>query len=352
MSYHDGWAALNLEMPPRVPRTEYSAENHWKLVQRVTGINVDVESTDEQKEKARQAFKKEWNYDFNFRTFINRHIFGDKRTTMGHAEYAAGGVDYNDDIHSLVDDPEEALRFDPIETYGLPPKAEIRRAFEDDYKQRCRDYPDCVNMTGVYITLISGLLEILGWEMLLTAAGVDRDRFGELANRYAKFIGHYYEALAEADVPVVMIHDDIVWTSGPFIHPDWYRKYLFPNYKNYIGPLLESGKKVMYISDGNYTMFIDDLVDCGVHGFVLEPMTDMKYIAEQYGKSHVFIGNADTRILLRGSKAEIRTEVERCMNIGKDCPGFFMAVGNHIPPNTPVENALYYNEVYEELSKR
>ena len=28
------------------------------------------------------------------------------------------------------------------------------------------------------------------------------------------------------------------------------------------------------------------------------------------------------------------------------------AVGNHIPPNTPVENALYYNQVYEELCWR
>ncbi len=26
MSYHDGWAAIHLEMPARVPRTEYSAE--------------------------------------------------------------------------------------------------------------------------------------------------------------------------------------------------------------------------------------------------------------------------------------------------------------------------------------
>jgi len=40
------------------------------------------------------------------------------------------------------------------------------------------------------------------------------------------------------------------------------------------------------------------------------------------------------------------------MAIGKGCAGFFMAVGNHIPPNTPVESALYYNEVYEELSRR
>jgi hypothetical protein len=29
-----------------------------------------------------------------------------------------------------------------------------------------------------------------------------------------------------------------------------------------------------------------------------------------------------------------------------------MAVGNHIPPNTPVENALYYNEVFQEMSRR
>jgi hypothetical protein len=40
------------------------------------------------------------------------------------------------------------------------------------------------------------------------------------------------------------------------------------------------------------------------------------------------------------------------MNLGRACPGFFMAVGNHIPYNTPVENALYYNDAYEELCHR
>jgi uroporphyrinogen-III decarboxylase len=66
----------------------------------------------------------------------------------------------------------------------------------------------------------------------------------------------------------------------------------------------------------------------------------------------VIIGNADTNILLRGNKPLIRGEVERCMSLGRDCPGFFMAVGNQIPPNTPVENCLYYNQVYEELCRR
>ena len=66
----------------------------------------------------------------------------------------------------------------------------------------------------------------------------------------------------------------------------------------------------------------------------------------------MIVGNADTRVLLYGSQADIRAEVERCIALGRRCPGYFMAVGNHIPPNTPVENALYYNQVYEELCWR
>jgi uroporphyrinogen-III decarboxylase len=188
--------------------------------------------------------------------------------------------------------------------------------------------------------------------MLLMAAGTDARAFGEVANRYASWIKQHFDALADADVPVVMIHDDIVWSEGAFIHPDWYRTFIFPNYKTLFAPVVDSGKRVLYTSDANYTMFIDDIAACGVHGFVMEPMTDMAYIAEKYGKTHVFIGNVDTRALLSNDKPAIRAEVERCMAIGKSCPGFFLAVGNHIPANTPVEAALYYNEVYEELGRR
>lgn len=224
--------------------------------------------------------------------------------------------------------------------------------FNHHYRKNCDTYGDAVNMTGIYITCMSGLIDIFGWDILLSSAGIDPAAFGELTNRYASWVQQYFDALAESEAPVVMIHDDIVWTSGAFIHPDWYRKYIFPNYKKFFQPILESGKKIMFTSDGNFTEFIDDIVGCGVNGLVMEPTTDMKYVAEKYGKTHVFIGNADTRILLSGTKEDIYREVKRCIDIGKDCPGFFMAVGNHIPANTPVENAIYYHEVYKQLSKR
>lgn len=64
------------------------------------------------------------------------------------------------------------------------------------------------------------------------------------------------------------------------------------------------------------------------------------------------IGNADVRALTFGTKDDIYQEVKRCMDLGRDCPGYFFAVGNHIPHNVPVENAEYCMQVYQELRKR
>jgi len=352
MSYSDGLAAINLEMPSRVPRTEYSADSHWGLLKAVTGIDVNVLSTVKVKEAARKEFLKCWNYDFIWNILIHNQVLGDLKTSMGHAKFAEGGVDYNDQVNCPFKDEDDVLNFDAMKAYGMRSKTDLIRDFENHYKKSCDTYSDAVNMTGIYITCMSGLIEIFGWEMLLLAAGIDAKGFGEVTNRYCEWISQYFEALAESNVPVVMLHDDIVWTSGAFLHPDWYRKYIFPNYKKCFKPLIESGKKIIYTSDGNYSEFIDDIAACGVNGFVMEPCTDMKYIADKYGKTHVFIGNVDTRVLLFGTKDDIKTEVKRCMDIGKSCPGFFMAVGNHIPANTPIENALYYNDIYEKLSRR
>ncbi len=353
MSYQDGWAAINLDMPPRVPRTEYSADSyHFDLVRAVTGIAVDASSPAELRERARRAFVTAWNYDFFWSTLISGGEFGALRTDLGHADYAVGGSDRRAAGTCPFADAEAVLAFDPTAAYGPRDRAGLVPRFEEHYRRNCAANPGGVNMTGIYITGISGLLDIFGWDLLLEAAGTDPDRFGQLMNRYADWALPYFEAMAASDVPLFMVHDDMVWTSGPFIHPDWYRRYLFPNYRRFFAPLREAGKKIAYTSDGNYTAFIDDVAAAGVNGFVLEPSTDMAQIAERYGRTHFFIGNADTRILLSGTRPQIRAEVERCMGIGKNCPGFFLAVGNHIPANTPVANALYYNEVYEELSRR
>ncbi|MHC4887636.1 MAG: uroporphyrinogen decarboxylase family protein, partial [Planctomycetota bacterium] len=246
----------------------------------------------------------------------------------------------------------EALAYNPLEEAGQFDHGELVELFNRRYREKMADYEDMVYSDGVYITLFSGLIEIFGWDMMLMAAGIDAEGFGEVANRYAQWIQPVFDAFADSDAPVLMSHDDICWTSGPVLHPDWYRTYIFPHYKRFWQPCIDAGKRIVYTSDGTYTEFLDDVVEAGANTLVMEPTTDMAAFAEKYGKTHGFIGNADTRILLSGSKDEIRAEVERCVNIGRDCPGFIMAVGNHIPANTPTESVLYYNEVFEELRNR
>ena len=352
MSFQDGWAAINLEMPRRIPRTEYSAESHWDLVRAVTGIEMDHASSPAAQQAAQLAFMRVWKYDFFWSTLIGQDELGAWSTDMGHAEYAAGGVDRRDTVFCPFKCVEDVLRFDPRESLGRrDPRALVQR-FEEHYQANCALHPDGVNMTGIYVTLVSGFIGLFGWDMFLLALGTDPVRFGELAQRYAEWMQPYFDALAETDVPVVMVHDDMVWSSGAIFRPAWYRQHVFPHYKRYLAPLLDAGKKIMFTSDGNFTCFVDDIVATGVHGLVFEPTTDLQYIVEKYGQTHVIIGNADTRILLTGTRAEIRAEVGRCMALGRRCPGYLMAVGNHIPANTPVENALYYNQVYEELCRR
>ncbi|MCL2833029.1 MAG: uroporphyrinogen decarboxylase family protein [Treponema sp.] len=352
MSYKNAMDAINLKMPKKIPRTEYSAQNHWALVQKVTGITVNHESDKNIQIKASMAFEKAWDYGYCWSILTSRNTLGDFRTKMGHAEYASGGVDFSREVYCPFENVEQVLNFDPYKQYGEKNSERLVQEFNEHYKEVCRLHPDQVCTTGCYITMISGFIEIFGWEMLLEAIGTDPKKFGNFANRYADWILQYFNAIAKCNAEVITVHDDIVWTSGPFADPKWYRKYIFPNYEKLFDPLLKANKKIIFTSDGTYNEFIADIASCGVNGFVMEPTTDMEYVAKNYGKTHCFIGNADCRILTFGTKEDIKKEVTRCINIGKNYPGFFMAVGNHIPSNVPVKNALYYNECYEEMAYR
>ena len=349
MSYKYGMAALNLEMTDLVPRTEYSLDGHYELIKKVTGIDV-INGGD--RTEAVLALIKAWEYSINWSVMIGGDTLGKHRTSMGHAVYAYGGVDRNDNIYCPFTSEEEIFNFDFYEKLGEIDIDAYTQRFNRHFENQQKFYSDTVNMTGIYTTCISGLIDMLGWDYLLLCAGLDPVRFGDLANRYCDWTKQFFVAMAKSDVPVIMVHDDIVWTEGAFIHPDWYRKYVFANYKKMFSLLVESNKKIIFTSDGDYTEFIDDMVDCGVNSFVLEPLTDMQYIADKYGKTHSFIGNADTRALLYGTKEDIYNEVKRCMDIGKKYPGFIMAVGNHIPPNTPVDSCMYYNDYYMQMRKR
>ena len=347
MSYDIGrQIIMELAPAPRVGRTEYCF-SYPSLVQDIVGINPDDDYN-----KAMSAFYDKLDFDFLWNTY-DGPVWQGRTTSMGHAVYAEGGVDRNDDVHCPFDEPEEVLAFRADAEYGLPDIAERSQHFQQQVDAVRKVYPNQFIPGGYYKSIVSGAIECFGWEMLLLAQATDPKQFGEevLEGIFQVSLANY-KAWAETDIEAFICHDDMVWTEGAIFKPDFYREYIFPRYKQLWSVLREKGKKVIYCSDANYTQFIDDIAVAGADGFIMEPMTSLEYICEKYGQTHVMVGNADTRILTWGTKDQIEAEVVRCMKASKDCPGFIMAVGNHIPSNVPIDNAKFYFDTVDRLGRR
>jgi uroporphyrinogen-III decarboxylase len=190
--------------------------------------------------------------------------------------------------------------------------------------------------------MVSGAIQSFGWDMLLEAAA-DQRQFEKVLDSFFSLSLHHFRAWAKTTAPVFICHDDFVWSEGPFMHPDFYRRVIIPRYKDLWKVLRAAGKRVLFCSDANFAEFVDDIAEAGAHGFIFEPMLPLEPVVEKYGKSHVIVSSkVDTRTLTFGTKDQIRAEIDATLTLALDCPGFMFAVGNHIPSNVPVENALFY----------
>jgi len=341
MSYQRGIQAIRLQAPDEIPHTQYIS--HLDYMARITGLPPDHPDLGR---KAAEVL------DFDFIWSTDGPNPPGRWTDMGRA-YWHDRQREQDSRHLGFTDIEDALNLDPAKEYGVPNLDDQARKYQDWYRKAQHEtFPFAVWPGGTYRTQMSFLIAAFGWEMLLTMAGLDRDRFTRVLNRWTDVIEVYYHAWARTDAEVILTHDDMVWTQGAFIHPSWYRAVLFPNLKRLWSIVKAAGKKVLFCSDGDFTEFVDDLAEAGADGFIFEPLTDLDYVVKNYGQTHVIIGNADCRVLTFGTPREVRREVRRVMDKGRDCPGYFFAVGNHIPANCPLENVVACLDAYFAYRKR
>ncbi len=341
MSYKVGIDTLKLQPTERLAHTEYCSNDALKRA--VTGF----ESTDP---RIGSEFHEAWQYDFIWS--VNDGPTGwsqpGRTTDMGHAEFMEGGVDRRDTVCCPFKDVEEVYAFDAVEEYGLPEMDDLITYLERAYQNGQTANPNQVFTGGYYKTIVSGAIQTFGWDMLLEAAA-DQKRFEKVLDSFFQLTLQYAKAWSKTSIEAYIQHDDMVWTQGAFVHPDFYRSVIFPRYKKLWEPLLEAGKIVLFCSDGDFTEFIDDIAAAGAQGFIFEPMTSLDYAVERYGKTHAIVSSkVDCRTLTFGTPDKIRHEIDETLKLAFDCPGFMFAVGNHIPSNVPVDNALYY---FDHLSR-
>jgi hypothetical protein len=334
--------AMRLQCPNRLAHTEYV--DHYALVKAVTGLDPRTDSS------AWRKFYDAWQMDFLWVT-NDGPVDWDRRgrsTDMGHAEFMEGGVDRRDTVTCPFTDVEEVWQFDAVKEYGLPDLDELTRYYEQLYRNGRTATPNQVFTGGYYKTVVSGAIQAFGWDMFLTAAA-DRERFAKVLESFAELTLHHAKAWARTSIEVYIQHDDMVWSEGAFMHPAFYRSAIFPHYKRMWDVLHDAGKMVLFCSDANFTDFVDDIAAAGADGFIFEPMTSLEYVVEKYGQSKVIISSkVDCRTLTFNTRQDVQYEIDATLKLARDCPGFVFAVGNHMPSNIPLDNALFYFDYLSE----
>jgi hypothetical protein len=179
---------------------------------------------------------------------------------------------------------------------------------------------------------------IFGWDVFLMALGTDPDRTGKALQRISAVTEKMYQYFALCDnAEFVVAHDDLCMTSGPVISPEWYRKYIYPEYEKIFAPIKKAGKTVIFLSDGNVLPLAHDIAPM-VDGFIFESSTPADFMFENFGKDKCLIGGIDARVLTFGTENEVEKHVKDVIAKGGQCPGYVIACSNTIPANVPIKN--------------
>ena len=160
-------------------------------------------------------------------------------------------------------------------------------------------------------------------------------------------------AIADRNLsPVILIADDLASKTAPMFNPEFLRKVFFPPLTRLVDAWHSHGLKVIYHSDGNYKILIDDFLKCGVDGFYcLEPAVGMDIIElkKKYPRV-IWAGGLDgVDLMERGVSDEVKKEVRKqiletdALNTG----GLFLGTSSEINPPIKPEN---YRAMIEEAS--
>jgi len=318
---------------------EYSLAYSRDYLAKHTGLSP------ESPELLRRAYDR---FQFDFNWSINDGLIDwektGRTTDMGHASYAVDGSDQTSPQPCPFTTAEEVWAFDAVSEYGLPDFDEQVKAYENATRQARAEYPEQLTTGGYYKTIVSGAIAAFGWDMLLLAAA-DPVKMEKVFDGFFRRTLFFMQAWAKTGAEVIIQHDDFVWTAGPFMSPDIYRKIIIPRYAELWKPLHAAGKKVLFCSDGNFMEFAPDIANAGADGFIFEPCNDFGFMADNFGQSKCLVGSfVDCRDLTFGKRDVVRQCIDRTFASLAHCKGAIVAVGNHLPPNIPGEMLDCYFE--------
>lgn len=195
--------------------------------------------------------------------------------------------------------------------------------------------------------------QLLGEEELCVACYNEPEMIKDMLETIRDTCIKTIERIAEI-VPIdcINIHEDMAGKSGPLFGPKQVQEFMKPYYNAIWNAAVDAGAKIFsQDSDGNMNCIMDDMLDCKINAILpCEPGSGMDIVdlRKRYGKRLVLKGGID-KYALRGTKEDIRKELEyKICDITKG-GGTIFAIDHRIPNGVSLENYKYYVNLGREM---
>ena len=182
----------------------------------------------------------------------------------------------------------------------------------------------------------------------MTALALEPQRFGRILARFGEASLAVAEGWAQTvGTELIAIHDDIAGTRGLFLGPDFLREYVFPWYGRIFAAVRTRGRRVLFISDGNYSPVLDDLLALNPDGLYVESSSmNPRDFMHRAGREKLYLIKTDSRLIDVGAPEEIRNELAVLRELHAECPGMLIYRGGG---NPRPGNAEAFERGYQEL---
>ena len=205
----------------------------------------------------------------------------------------------------------------------------------------------------------SGIFEttwmLMGFTTLCTSLTDQPDLVTAVIQKVGELLLQIFEqAACFPRVGAMWISDDIAYTSGLMIQPQFFRTHLFHWYEK-MGKICHNlGYPFLYHSDGMLWSVLDDLIAAGINAIhPVEPKAmDICSLKQKVAGKLCLIGNIDLGYTLtRGTPAEVEAEVRnRIRSIGPG-GGYCVGSSNTVTYYVPLDNFVAMVEATRRYGK-
>jgi len=326
--------ALRREVPDRVPYCELGVDR--ALAARLLGwpgpgsqaanLEANTYTVDEAKAIAETLHMDNISY------VLRAPIYAQKRAGVdGRLFYGAGMIESEADLSLLeLPDPYDDALYEEAAAFA----------------QAKGPYAAClVTRIGIFPTMLS-----LGLERFSIALYENRSLIETVLDRYCDWTAVVAERVCKLGFDLYISTDDMAFKSAPYFSPRVFRELVLPRYWR-----VREKITLPWVvhSDGNLTLFLDDLVELGIAG--LHPLEkgamDIRAVKRDYGDRICLLGNVDLNLLGMATPDEVDREVRELIRDVGPGGGYIVTSGNSLAGYLLPENVVALAEAAQRYGR-